>query len=69
VEGLSLTRRIGYPYAEARLLAVSGLLASRTQVPEQAHAYLEAAVTLFRRLGAHRDSEQTACCLAALRLS
>jgi tetratricopeptide (TPR) repeat protein len=56
-EGLSLTRRMPYPYAEARLLAACGqLLVAQGQLGS-ARERLVAALAIFRRLGAHRDVE------------
>jgi tetratricopeptide (TPR) repeat protein/transcriptional regulator with XRE-family HTH domain len=65
-EGLALTKGFRYPYAEARLRATSGLLAMRKQAPEQAQECLEAALTIFRRLGARKDGQQTEQALATL---
>jgi tetratricopeptide (TPR) repeat protein/transcriptional regulator with XRE-family HTH domain len=55
-EGLSLARRLGYPYGEARLLHLSGALCAQIGQPEAAREHLDAALALFRGLGARRDS-------------
>jgi hypothetical protein len=55
-EGLSLARRLGYPYGEARLLHLSGVLCAQTGQPGLAREHLEEALALFRGLGARRDS-------------
>jgi tetratricopeptide (TPR) repeat protein/transcriptional regulator with XRE-family HTH domain len=57
-EGLSLARRLGYPYGEARLLLVSGELLVQMGQPEPAREHLEAASVIFGRLGARKDLEQ-----------
>jgi hypothetical protein len=65
-EGLALTRRIGYPYAEGRLLATWGRLHTRRGEREPARARLEGALAIFRRLGARRDAERTEHALLSL---
>jgi tetratricopeptide (TPR) repeat protein len=51
-EGLVLARNMPYPYAEARCLAVYGHLHAERGEPEAARERLDAALTIFRRLGA-----------------
>jgi tetratricopeptide (TPR) repeat protein len=67
-EALTLARQMRYPYAEARLLYVCGLLQVRKgkNVREgvfagtrEAQEQLEAALAIFRRLGARKDVERT----------
>jgi hypothetical protein len=57
-EGLSLARRMPYPYAEARLLHVYGEMHAQKGEPKLARERLEAALAIFRRLGARKDAEQ-----------
>ncbi|HVA91913.1 MAG TPA: AAA family ATPase [Chloroflexota bacterium] len=57
-EGLTLTRQIGFPYAEVRLLHVHGLMYVRNGEAGPAHERLAAAQALFQRLGAHKDLER-----------
>jgi tetratricopeptide (TPR) repeat protein/transcriptional regulator with XRE-family HTH domain len=63
-EGLSMARAMPYPYAEARLLHVYGLIHAQVGEPEPARACLEAALVIFRRLGARKDLEQAEQLLA-----
>jgi hypothetical protein len=56
-EGLALAGAMPYPYAEARLLHVYGQMHAQKQEPAQARERLEAALAIFRRLGARRDAE------------
>jgi hypothetical protein len=65
-EGLSLARRIGYSYGEARILLVSGDLYTMTDQPEPARKQLEAARAIFLQLGAHRDIDRAELLLTAL---
>ena len=65
-EGLALARGMPYPYAEARLLHVAGLLHIQKGEPEQAWERLTAALALFQRLGARKDRERTEQVLAQL---
>jgi hypothetical protein len=58
-EGLSLARSMPFPYMEARTLQVYGLMHRQKGEPKPARERLEAALALFRRLGAHKDVEQT----------
>jgi tetratricopeptide (TPR) repeat protein len=58
-EGLALARALPYPYAEARLLQVSGELHGQKGELEVARERREAALAIFRGLGAHRDVAQT----------
>jgi len=57
-EGLALTRHIGFPYAEARLLHAYGLMHLRNAEAGPAHERLAAAQALFQKLGAHKDLER-----------
>jgi hypothetical protein len=54
-EGLAVARDIGHPYAEARLLYVSGLWRVQQGRPEDAHVPLQEAQVIFERLGARLD--------------
>jgi len=54
-EGLARARGMPYPYAEGRLLYVYGLLHIERDEPGPARERLEAALALFRRLGARQD--------------
>jgi tetratricopeptide (TPR) repeat protein len=65
-DGLALARSLPYPYAEARLLHMSGLLHVQTREPAPARAQLEAARALFERLGARRESMLVEQALASL---
>lgn len=65
-EGVTLARSIPYPYAEARLLRVSGELHRAQGEPGRAREQCSAALALFRRLGARKDAEQLERDLAAL---
>jgi hypothetical protein len=55
-----------YPYAEARLLHVYGLMHAQKGGPEPARERLEAALALFRRLGARKDAERVEQAIGAL---
>jgi tetratricopeptide (TPR) repeat protein/transcriptional regulator with XRE-family HTH domain len=57
-EGIALAREMPYPYAEARLLHVYGLLPADKDEPGQARARLEEALSIFERLGARTDAER-----------
>jgi tetratricopeptide (TPR) repeat protein len=57
-EGIALAREMPYPYAEARLLHVYGLLHADQDEPGQAQARLAEALTIFERLGARADAER-----------
>jgi ATP/maltotriose-dependent transcriptional regulator MalT len=59
-EGLSLARRLGYPYAEALLLQASSELHAQIGQPQLAREQQEAARAMLRRLGARTDSERVA---------
>ena len=65
-EGLTLAERIPYPYAEARLLYVYGEMHVHKGEPEPARERLEAALAIFRRLGARKDTERVEQALATL---
>jgi hypothetical protein len=66
-EGLSLARRMLYPYAEGRLLHVYGQMHVAKGEPGPARERLEAALAIFRRLGARKDAECIEGTLTALR--
>jgi ATP/maltotriose-dependent transcriptional regulator MalT len=55
-EGLSLARRLGYPYGEALVLQAAGEVHDQMGQPEVARERLAAAQALFRQLGARSDS-------------
>jgi len=57
-EGLTLARSMSYPHGEGRLLQVSGMLHSKKGEPGPARERLEAALAIFRRLGARKDVER-----------
>lgn len=59
-EGLTLTRSMPYPYAEARLLEAYGALHMRRGEPEPARQQMKAARAVFERLGARRDADRVA---------
>jgi len=65
-EGMAVARDIPHPYAQARILRLDGqrhaALGDRTAAAER----MEAALTIFRRLGAARDVECVECARAAL---
>ncbi len=57
-EGHMLARTMPYPYAEARLLQVDGELRRQKGDSVAAREHLEAARTIFQRLGARKDVER-----------
>ncbi len=65
-EGLALARSLPYPYAEGRLLHVSGSMHRQKGELELARQRLAEARTLFRRLGACRDVERVGLAVARL---
>jgi transposase len=65
-DGLALARSLPYPYAEARLLHMNGLLHVQMGEPAPARAQLEAARALFARLGARTNAVQVEQDLAGL---
>jgi tetratricopeptide (TPR) repeat protein len=65
-EGLALAHSMPYPYAEARLLHIHGTLHARRSEPGPARERLEAALTIFRRLGAREDGERVQQALGTL---
>jgi tetratricopeptide (TPR) repeat protein len=65
-EGLALARAMPHPYAEARLLHVYGLLYAQKQELAPAHERLEAALAIFRRLGAPNHAEQVEQAITSL---
>jgi tetratricopeptide (TPR) repeat protein len=64
-EGLTFARSMPYPYAEARLLHLSGRLRTQAGNPVTARERLATALAIFRRLGARKDIEQVERDLAA----
>ncbi len=65
-EGLALAHAMAYPHGEGRLLAVYGRLQLARGDVNSARERLQAALAIFRRLGARKDLEQTELLLAAL---
>jgi hypothetical protein len=65
-EGISLAHALPYPYAEGRLLQVYGDMYIQKGEADPARERLEAALAIFRRLGAHKDVERTEQALAGL---
>jgi tetratricopeptide (TPR) repeat protein/transcriptional regulator with XRE-family HTH domain len=65
-EGLAVALRIPYPYAEGRLLHVYGQMLVATGKVRSARDRLEAALALFRRLGAREDVMRVERAIAAL---
>ena len=57
-----------YPYAEGRLLHAYGQMHVAKGEPGPARERLEAALAIFRRLGARKDAERVEQDLAALPL-
>jgi len=57
-EALALARPMPYRYAEGRLLHIDGLLRLDQEEPRLARERLEAALAIFRRLGARQDIER-----------
>src|SRR5436190_8651503 len=55
-----------YPYAAARLLHVYGEMHAQKRELEPARERLEAALAIFRRLGARKDVERVEQALATL---
>jgi hypothetical protein len=47
-----------YPYGEARLLQVYAEMHAQQSAPSPARERLDAALVIFRRLGARKDVEQ-----------
>jgi tetratricopeptide (TPR) repeat protein len=65
-EGLMLAREMPYPYVEARLLHVYGMLQIQRGELGPARGCLEAALAIFQQLGARKDSERTEQAIAQL---
>jgi hypothetical protein len=57
-EGLDLARRLPYPHAEGRLLHLYGTVHIEQREPRLAREKLEAALTIFRHLGARTDAQE-----------
>jgi tetratricopeptide (TPR) repeat protein len=64
-EGIALARSMPYPYAQARLLHLSGRLHTQAGKPETARERLATALAIFQRLGARNDIKQVERDLAA----
>jgi tetratricopeptide (TPR) repeat protein/transcriptional regulator with XRE-family HTH domain len=65
-EGLTMARSLPYPYGEARLLHVYGQMHAKRGEPGRARGRLEAALIIFRRLGARKDAERVEQAIVAL---
>lgn len=65
-EALTITRDVGHPYAEGRVLQTYGDLHLRKGEPELARRRFEQALGLFERLGAVKDAARVSCVLAEL---
>jgi hypothetical protein len=65
-EALSLARSMPYPYGEGRLLHVYSLMHVHKGQSGPARERLEAALAIFRRLGARKDVEHVEQALATL---
>jgi ATP/maltotriose-dependent transcriptional regulator MalT len=65
-EGLARARSMPYPYGEARLLHVHGQMHVAKGQLGPARQRLEAALAIFRRLGARKDAERAESALTAL---
>jgi tetratricopeptide (TPR) repeat protein len=63
-EALSLAYEVGDPYRHARLLHAYGQMHVAKGEPGPARQRLEAALAIFRRLGARKDAEQVERALA-----
>lgn len=66
-EALALARTMRYPYAEARALYAYGDMLRQKGEPEQARERFEAALPIFRRLGARPYIELTEQVVAELK--
>jgi tetratricopeptide (TPR) repeat protein len=65
-EAATLAHAMPYPYAEGRILCEDGLLRLQRGEPGSARERLEAALTIFGRLGARKDLERVEHLLSAL---
>ncbi|WIG58291.1 MAG: hypothetical protein OJF49_001036 [Ktedonobacterales bacterium] len=65
-EALLLCRAMPWPYGEARVLYVYGMLAAQQGIPENAHTHLDAAAALLTALGERLYLEQVERTLSAL---
>jgi hypothetical protein len=65
-EGVTVAQSMPYPYAEARLLHLQGVLHLQQKAPARAQERLEAALAIFSRLGARKDTEAVEQALALL---
>jgi tetratricopeptide (TPR) repeat protein len=66
-EGLDATQKMPYPYAEAHLLRLWGEMHLQKGGLEAARERLEAALALYRQLGARKDIQQVEQAVAAIR--
>jgi tetratricopeptide (TPR) repeat protein len=66
-EGLAWATSMPYPYAEGRLLHAYGQMHTARGEPGPARQRLEAALAIFRRLGARKDAERVEGTLTAPR--
>jgi tetratricopeptide (TPR) repeat protein len=65
-EGLALAQSMPYPYAEGRLQHVYGQMHAQKGEPGPARERLEAALAIFKRLGARKDAEHVEQALSTL---
>jgi tetratricopeptide (TPR) repeat protein/transcriptional regulator with XRE-family HTH domain len=65
-EAIGIARRLPYPYQEARLLSVYGQMHAQQGAASPARECLEAALAIFRRLGARVDVERIEQALTTL---
>jgi len=65
-EAIALSRKLGFVWSEARMLQVWGRLETDLQDQEAARAHLDAALAIYRRLGAVPYIEETERRLARL---
>jgi hypothetical protein len=68
-EGLTLARRLRYPYGEARLLHLVGHMHAEKGARTPAREQLGAALAIFQRLGARDDSHRVEQALGELSLA
>ncbi len=66
-ESLEIARRMPYPYAEGRFLRLCGEIHRLRNEPGPARERLSAALAIFARLGARKDSMRVARELAVFR--
>lgn len=63
-EGLELSRKMPYPYAEARILFQLGMMYVQQHESPYARWWLDEALAIFQRLGATKDIKRTEKALA-----